>query len=82
MTEKQNPDLAPEPKVKRKRSWPRRIVRILFSLVFLLVLAVAGMVIALAIGWFDAPMRNSVVGQIQKVTGGRVELNHFHFAPF
>ena len=52
------------------------------ALAIVLVLAVAALVIALAIGWFDAPMRNSVVRQIERVTGGRVELKHFHFAPF
>ncbi len=82
MTEKQKPNPAPEPKAKRKRIWPRRIAKTLVSLAFVLVLAIVALVIALAIGWFDAPMRNSVVGQIERVTGGRVELTHFHFAPF
>jgi translocation and assembly module TamB len=82
MTEKQNPNPAPDLKAKRKRRWPRRIVKTLLSAAILLVLAVAALVIALAIGWFDAPMRNSVIGQIERVTGGRVELTHFHFAPF
>ncbi len=82
MTEKQNPNPASEPKAKRKRSWPRRIVRTLLALGFLLVLFVVALVIALGIGWFDVPMRNAVVAQIQRVTGGQVELNHFHFAPF
>jgi translocation and assembly module TamB len=82
MTEKQKSNSTPEPKAKRKRSWLRRTAKILLSLGVVLVLAVIVLVIALAIGWFDAPMRNSVVGQIERVTGGRVELTHFHFAPF
>jgi len=78
MTEKQKPD----PKPRAKRRWPRRIVRALLALAIVVVLAVAAGVIALAIGWFDAPMRNAVISQIERITGGRVELTHFHFAPF
>jgi translocation and assembly module TamB len=81
MTENQKPN-PPQAESKAKRNWPRRIVRTLLSLAVVLVLAVAALVIALAIGWFDAPMRNSVVSQIERVTNGRVELKHFHFAPF
>src|SRR5579862_2377332 len=77
---KPGPELKPEP--KRKRSWPRRITRAFFAFAFVVVLAVVALVIALAIGWFDAPMRDTVVAQIERVTGGHVELTRFHFAPF
>src|SRR5580704_15130619 len=74
--------MSEEQKPKSKRRWPRRIVKTILALVIALVLAIVAGVIALAIGWFDAPMRNAVIGQIERVTGGRVELQHFHFAPF
>jgi len=61
---------------------PRRVLQIFLALVAVLVLAFTALVVALSLGWFDTPMRNAVVGQIERVTGGRVELGHFHFSPF
>jgi hypothetical protein len=71
-----------EEETKRTRRWPRRIFKIFLALIAVLVLGFTALVIALSLGWFDAPIRNAVVGQIERVTGGRVELGHFHFSPF
>ena len=71
-----------EEETKRTRRWPRRIFKIFLALIAVSVLGFTALVIALSLGWFDVPIRNAVVGQIERVTGGRVELGHFHFSPF
>lgn len=71
-----------EHKSKHKRRWLRRITGVLLALAVLLVSIVCVGIVGLEIGWFDAPMHDAIVGQIEKVTGGRVELTRFHFSPF
>lgn len=70
------------PKPKRKRRWMRWIVRT--ALVFVAVIALIAItgIAALELGWFDGLMRNAVIRRIEQVTGGAVQLSHFHVAPF
>jgi len=81
MSESKQPERKPEGKPKRKRSWMRRIFRALLALVLLVVLLAVVGIAFLELGWFDGSMRNAVIKQIEQVTGGKVELAHFHFAP-
>src|SRR5580700_4597429 len=70
------------PNPKRKRRWLRRIVRIVFLSAIIIGLAAAVFLAALEAGWFDGWIRDVVVQRIEQVTGGKVELKSFHFAPY
>jgi len=72
----------PKPKPKKKRGWLRRWTGRGFTLALVLTLTLVVLLTALDLGLFDGWMRDAVVRRIEQVTGGKVELTHFHFSPF
>ena len=73
MTAKTDPLVSPPPVVKKKRRWPRRLA--IFFL--LLLLALAGLAFYLSSESFRQTVRARVVADLERMTGGKVEIESF-----
>jgi len=65
-------------KVKRRH----RILKSFAFLLTLFIFAAAGLLLAYHLGWFDARIQQLIVSRIENSTGGKVELQRFHFDLF
>ena len=77
MTAKTGTLVAPPPAAKKKRRWPFRLA--VFFLIFLAVFA--GLAFYLNSGSFRQRVRARVVADLERMTGGKVEIESFDWRP-
>ncbi len=60
----------------------KKLVRALIFVALVMLLVVLALRLVVWTGMADRWARNAIVGRVEKMTGGRVELKGFHFDPF
>jgi translocation and assembly module TamB len=68
------------PKPKRKRSFLRRVVKVILGLAILVLIAMGVFFATLSLGWLDGTARDAAVKRIAEMSGCRVELSALHLS--